>query len=82
LIEHDKNSVWNRDKLLQLTERYKPVNIQYDSIEETYLMHDNTVLMTSVNVTQEEECYRLEMTLSEGSVKDDTRRLHYFDVDR
>jgi hypothetical protein len=44
-------------------------------------MHDNTVLMTSLNVTRE-ECYKLEMTISEGSIKDDTQRPHYIDMDK
>jgi hypothetical protein len=40
------------------------------------------VFMTRVNVTCEEEYYKLEMTISEGSVQDDTRRIRYIDVDR
>jgi hypothetical protein len=80
LIEHDKDRVWNRDGLLKLAERYTLINIRRIPIEYTYLMHDNTVLMTRVNVTRE-ECYRLEITLSETSIKDDTQRLHYIDSD-
>jgi hypothetical protein len=82
LIEHDEGKVWDEDKLMDLAERYSIHQIQYGHIEETWLMRDNTVLMTCLNVTYEEECYKLEMTISEASMRDDTRRPRYIDVDR
>jgi hypothetical protein len=81
LFEHNEGCVLDRDKMLELNEYYELTNIQYGTIEETWLMHDNTVLMTSLNVTRE-ECYKLEMTISEGSIKDDTQRPHYIDMDK
>jgi hypothetical protein len=81
LIEHDKGRIWDRDKLMRLANRYKVYDI-HGFIEETYLMHDNTVLMTRVNVAHEEACYKLEMIISKGSIKYDTQRLVYIDVDR
>jgi hypothetical protein len=81
LIRHEKSLIWDEAKLLKLFETY----ILYDihaPIEYTYLMHDNTVLMTSLNATHEEECYRLEITLSETSIKDDIQRLHYIGLNR
>jgi hypothetical protein len=82
LIEHDKDRVWDRDNLIKLTERCKLYDIQYGPIEETWLMHDHTVLTISMNTTREEGCYKLEMTISEGSIKDDTQRIQYIDMDR
>jgi hypothetical protein len=83
LIEHDKFQTWNRHKLMKLTEVvYKPYNIQQCPVEETWLLHNNMVLNTRVNITHEERCYKLEMTVSETSVKDDTQRPLYIDVDR
>jgi hypothetical protein len=82
LIEHDKGCAWDRDGLMKLAEHYSAFNIQHGPVEETWLMHDNTVLMTSLSVTHEEECCELEMTISETSIKDDTQRLLYIDMDR
>jgi hypothetical protein len=81
LIEHDKGHVWDKDKLMKLAKCYKLVNIQYGSIKETWLMHDNTVLMTSLNMIHEED-YELEIIISEGSISDNTQRLKYIDLDR
>jgi hypothetical protein len=82
LIEHDRDRIWDEDRLMELVMHYKPANIQHNPIEETWLMHDNTVLMTKVKLTYEEECCELEMTISETSVKDDARRPRYINVDR
>jgi hypothetical protein len=79
LMEHDKNCVWDKDKLMKLTWHYKLFYIQHSPIEDTWLMHNNTVLMIRVNVTFEEEYYKLEMTISEGSMNKDTRRIWYID---
>jgi hypothetical protein len=82
LIAHDKYQIWDRDRLKVLTEHHKLFSIQHDSVEKTWLMHDITVLMTSVNVTREEECYKLDITISETNVKNDTQKPQYIDMDR
>jgi hypothetical protein len=82
LIEHDKDSIWDRDRLIRLANCYTLFNMQRGPIEETYLMNDNTVLMTRVNATREGGCYKLVMTISETSIRDDTQRPRYMDVDR
>jgi hypothetical protein len=81
LIEHDKDRIWDRDGLMRLTECYELFNIQHGSVEDTWLMRDNTVLMASLNVVCK-EYYKLEMTISETSIKDDTQRLWYIGLDR
>jgi hypothetical protein len=82
LIEHAKGLIWDGGELTKLVNCYELGYIQYVTVEKTYLMHDNTVLTTRVNVTREKECYKLEMTISEGSVKYDTTRLWYYDGGR
>jgi hypothetical protein len=82
LIEHDKDRVWNRDGLMKLAERCKQFNMQHGLIEDTWLMRGNTVLMTRMNVTCEEECYKLKVIISETNIKDDTQKPLYIDVDR
>jgi hypothetical protein len=61
---------------------HKLYDIQHISTEKTYLMCDNTVLMTRVNATRKGECYKLEMIISETDIKDNTWRPWRFDVDR
>jgi hypothetical protein len=82
LIEHDEGHVWDRVMLMSLAFSCELFSIQYGPIEETYLMYDNTVLMTCLNAAYEEEYYKLEMTISEASIKNDTQRPLYFDLDR
>jgi hypothetical protein len=82
LIEHDKRHVWDRDRLIKLVSNFELINVQDGPIEETWLMRDNAVLMTSLNATHEEERYKLEVTISEVSIKDDTLRLWHIDLDR
>jgi hypothetical protein len=81
LIEHDKGCVWDRDRLMTLAKWYNPCDIHVP-IEVTYLMRDNTVLMTRVNVFRETESYKFEMNIYETSIRDDTWRLWYIDVDK
>jgi hypothetical protein len=81
LIEHDKGHVWDNDELMELDEYYKPYDIQHGHVEETYLMHDNTVLTAGLNIVCKGEYYELGMTISEGSIKEDTQRLHYIGLD-
>jgi hypothetical protein len=82
LIEHDKSCIWDENKLLKLAKHYKLANIQHGLIETTWLIHDNTVLMAKVDATREEESYKLEMTVSEEGIEDDTQRPVYIDLDR
>jgi hypothetical protein len=81
LIEYDKSCVWDQDSLSKLAEHYNLFDEQ-DPIENTWLMRDNTVLMTSLNLTREEAHYKLEMTLSEGSINEDTWRPQYVGMNR
>jgi hypothetical protein len=82
MIEHDQSYVWNRVGLMKLAERYELYNIKHRPIEETYLMYNNTVLMTSLNLTREDGCYKIELTLSETSMKGNTQRPWCIDLDR
>jgi hypothetical protein len=82
LIERDKGYVWRRNKLKGLVKYCRLYDIQEDPIEETWLIHDNVALMTSLNITCEEECYKLDMTISETNVKDDTQRPWYIGANR
>jgi hypothetical protein len=82
LMEHDNEHVWDKARLMLLAFKCELVNIQHSPIEYTWLMRDNTVVMTSLNATCEEECYKLEMTISETSINDDTMRPQYTDVNR
>jgi hypothetical protein len=70
LIEHDKCRLWDRDRLMKLAKWYKLYDIQHVPIEESWSMHDNTVLMKRVNITREAEYYKLDMTIYEASIKD------------
>jgi hypothetical protein len=81
LIEHDKSHIWNSNELMKLNEYYELFNIQHGPIEETWLMHDNTVLTTSLNTIRKRDYYVLEVTISEGSIRDDTKRLRYIGLD-
>jgi hypothetical protein len=82
LIEHDKGRVWDKAGLMKLAKHYKLTNIQHGLIEETWLIHDNTVLSTRVNIALEEEGYKIETILSETNIKDDTLRPWYFGMDK
>jgi hypothetical protein len=81
LIEHDEDRVWNEDNLMKLIDSCGLCETQHGPIEETYLMYDDIVLSIRMNATHEEECYKLEMIISETSIKDDTRRLWHVDLD-
>jgi hypothetical protein len=82
LIEHDKSCVWDGDKLSKLAERYNRFNMRQNLVKYTWLMRDNAVLMTNVGVTCEEADYKIEMTLSEESINENTWRPLYIDVNR
>jgi hypothetical protein len=82
IIEHDKDRVLNRDSLMKLAEQYSLFGIQYGPIEEAWLIYDDIRLMTSLNAIHEEECYKLEMTISEPSANRSVQRLWHIDSDR
>jgi hypothetical protein len=82
IIEHDQCRIWDRDKLMKLTKLYKLYDIQHGPVEETWLMQDNTALRIRDNMIHEKTCYKLEITISKTSIKDDARRPWCFDVDR
>jgi hypothetical protein len=82
IAEYDQGCVWDEDRLMKLAKNCRPFNIQHGSIEDTWLMHDHTVLMTRMDITREEKCYKIEMTISETSIKDDTQRIQYIDMER
>jgi hypothetical protein len=83
LMDHDENHVWDRDKLMCLAEQCSQyAATEHGFIEKAWLMHDNTVLMIKIDVIREEECYKSEMIISEGSIKHATWRPYYIDMDR
>jgi hypothetical protein len=82
LIDHDKRRIWNRDSMMKLAESYKLYDIKHSPVEYTWLIHDNVVLRTSLNVDHKEECYKLEMTISKGSIRNDTKKPQYISLDR
>jgi hypothetical protein len=79
LMENDKDHVWNRDELVIVVKNCEFFIVQYGPIEDTWLLRNHTVLVTRVHATFEEECYKLEMIISKGSINKDTRRLWYID---
>jgi hypothetical protein len=81
LIKHDKSHVWNRDGLMELARRCKLFNV-YGLLERAWSMYDNKALMANLLVTREEEYYKLNMTIYEGSVEDNVRRPLYIDMNR
>jgi hypothetical protein len=81
LIDHDKGRVWDKDKLMNLVKHCKLFNIRHGPIEDTCLMHDHTVLMTNLNIIHEEERYKLEITISEGSINEGTWRPLYIGLE-
>jgi hypothetical protein len=80
LIEHDRDFVWGKDMLMKLAAKYELFDIQYSPVEHTWFIYDTTELTTSLNVTREKECYKLEMTISERSTNDGTWKPRYIDM--
>jgi hypothetical protein len=79
LMEHDKGRIWDIDMLVGSADDCGPYDMQHGPIEKTWLMRDNTALLTRMNVTLK-ECYKLDLTISKTSIKDDTWRPPYFDM--
>jgi hypothetical protein len=82
LIEHDEGHVWDKDKLMKLAFICELVNIQNSIIEKTYLIRDNTVLIARMNEARKEAYYKLSVTISKASIKNETERPWYYDVNR
>jgi hypothetical protein len=80
IVEHDKDCVWDEDSLMKLAAKYKLYDIQHNPVKHTWLLRDNTEIMTSLNATREEEYYKLEMIISEGSIEDHVWRPKYIDM--
>jgi hypothetical protein len=76
LMENDKGVRFERDALMLLAEKFIGTDAT-GFVEKTYLLYDNAVLMIKVNSTREEECYKINMTISEGSIYNDIRRPRY-----
>jgi hypothetical protein len=82
LIEYDKSHVLDKNGLVKLAKGCRVFNIQDVPVEDTWLIHDNAVLMTRMSVAREKAYYKLNMTISETSTNDDTQRLRYIDVNK
>jgi hypothetical protein len=82
LMEHDKNCIWDENNQKKLDAWCNLVDPQDGSSEDTWLMHDNTVLMKRMNISREGIRYKIEFTISEGNINKDTQRPWYFGVDR
>jgi hypothetical protein len=71
LIECNEALVWNEAKLNEYYQRYINRLSKYTSpIEDTWLIHDGTVLKTKLELTFVRRDGRLNVTISEG-IKDD-----------
>jgi hypothetical protein len=67
---------------MKLAKRYSLFGVQCGPIENTWIIHDGIVLMTSSDVTHEEECYKLEMTIPGAGINDDTPKPWHISMDR
>jgi hypothetical protein len=80
LRERKQGHIWDEDELMRLAELCKPLNVQHGPVEDTWLLHDGTELMTSLNMTYEESCYKLETIIygesTNNDIHEDTRSLH------
>jgi hypothetical protein len=82
-IEHDRCRVWDRDSMMKLAESYELFDVIHSPVKHTWLTHNNNaLLMTSLDVIRKEECYKLEMTISEGNIKDYTWKPRYIGLNR
>jgi hypothetical protein len=82
LTERDRDYVWNSNRLMKLTECCELFDVRHNFIEYTRLIHDNIMLMAGVTLTREEECYKLEMTISEANINWYIQRLHYIGLNK
>jgi hypothetical protein len=82
LIECSDDFTWDEDKLWALYCDYNhQVNWDYESNIVTWLMNDNTVLKTRLDVTYGSD-YKLDIVISEGTAKYDMKEPIYIDAKR
>jgi hypothetical protein len=82
LIERDKGQVWDRDRLMKLAEECTLSSTPCNSIKETWLLCNYTVLVTRMNVTCKKAYPKLEMVISEGSGNGFVQRPQYISLNR
>jgi hypothetical protein len=80
LMEHDKDVVWYENKLMCIVKKYVLRSIDYGPVEYTWLISDNMVLTTRMNVPREAKCYKLEVTISKGSINEYTQEPSYLNL--
>jgi hypothetical protein len=81
LTEHDKSHALDEYGLVKINVD-NGTALNHASSEYTYLMYDNTALIVRIDKAYEEEYYKIDITISKTSIKYDTRRLWYVDMDR
>jgi hypothetical protein len=75
LIECDKQIMWNRYKQEEYRQRYaNQFNTYTGPIEDTWLIHDGTVLMTRLKLDFTQSNSVLNITISEGTKGSHTKR--------
>jgi hypothetical protein len=82
LIEHNNSYIWNEDRLVKLAENCKLFSIQHSLIKSTWSIRNNTVARMILNIAREKECFKLETTISEGSINENTLRPRCINLDR
>jgi hypothetical protein len=83
LLECDKQIEWNQHKLEEYRQRYhNQLSTSAGSIKDTWLIHDGTVLMTSLESDFTRRIGVLNVTISEGSKDVHTRRPVWINLER
>jgi hypothetical protein len=82
LIERDIDHIWDEDWRMRLAQEYTLSSIPYDTVEDTWLMYYNIVLMTRMIVIHKKLYYKLEMTISSGNTSDFTQKPQYIGLNR
>jgi hypothetical protein len=81
LVENDKVFVWDKDDLGKLhSKNINRFRLCPDSATETWLLDDNTALMTTFEIINED--YTLNITISEVERDDNTRKPAHIDLKR
>jgi hypothetical protein len=80
LVEHDNEFNWDEDKLKKLHQKYwRLLKTRVDPIENNWLLHDTTVLKTTIKVVN--GGYRWDIFISEGA-EDNIERPLWIDAER
>jgi hypothetical protein len=83
LVEHEKRFRWNIAKLKEYYQRYANQFSTYTGpIEETWLIDDNTVLMTKLELDLTQRDGALNIIISEGAKNERTMTLKCIDSER